>query len=56
MKTISKVILVGFVCFFAIPAFAQRANDDCFRNWYSLFRERGANPLFPMEPTKLFYH
>ena len=45
MKTLSKLIPVIMISLMAFPTVAQRSNDDCFRNWYSLFRERGANPV-----------
>jgi hypothetical protein len=45
MNTLKKSILAFVVVLFTIPAFAQTANDDCFRNWYSLFRERGTKKV-----------
>ncbi len=45
MKALKKTILAFTILLFTAPAFAQPANDDCFRNWYSLFRERGAKTV-----------
>ena len=53
MKPILTVFILLFsVCFFAeaqtqtkAPAKPAGASGDCFKQWYSLFKERGADPV-----------
>ena len=51
MKPILSVIILSFsVSFFAQgqtkqPVKAPTGSGDCFKQWYSLFKERGANPI-----------
>lgn len=45
MNALKKSILAFTILLFAVPAFAQDSNDDCFRDWYGLFRERGAKKV-----------
>jgi hypothetical protein len=51
MKPILSVFILSFmVCFFAQgqtkqPAKQPTASGDCFKQWYSLFKERGANAV-----------
>lgn len=43
MKILKHTILAFGMILFMTPAFAQSNDNDCFKDWYSLFRERGAN-------------
>lgn len=51
MKPILSVLILSFsVTFFAQgqtkqPAKPPTSSQDCFKQWYSLFKERGANPI-----------
>jgi hypothetical protein len=51
MKPILSVFILSFMaCFFAQgqtkqPAKPAAASGDCFKQWYSLFKERGANAV-----------
>jgi len=47
-----RLLLTLFISLFSIGLFAQGTTakpagpaSDCFRDWYSLFKERGANPV-----------
>ncbi|MBX2964408.1 MAG: hypothetical protein KF687_18010 [Cyclobacteriaceae bacterium] len=46
-----KLLLTLFISILSISAFAQAKqptpapSQDCFRDWFSLFNERGANPV-----------
>jgi len=46
-----KPILVILITFLSLSAFAQTgtakqgASSNCFKEWYTLFKERGANPI-----------
>jgi hypothetical protein len=46
-----KPILTILVCFLSLSVFAQSggakqsAPSNCFKEWYTLFKERGANPI-----------
>lgn len=46
-----KPILTILVCFLSLTVFAQSgaakqsAPSNCFKEWYTLFKERGANPI-----------
>lgn len=42
MNTLKKLILAFTIVLLAMPTFAQTEKSDCFRDWYGLFRERGA--------------
>ena len=44
MNALKKSILAFTIVLFTLPAFAQNEND-CFRDWYGLFRERGAKKV-----------
>lgn len=45
-----KIILTLLISFLSLGVFAQSkgssaASSDCFKDWYTLFKERGANPV-----------
>ena len=49
-----KVILITLLSFLSVGVFAQApkakpatpaASSDCWKEWYTLFKERGANPV-----------
>ena len=43
MKILKNTILAFGVVLMTAPAFAQSNDTDCFKYWYALFRERGAD-------------
>ncbi|NJN42231.1 MAG: hypothetical protein HC811_08435 [Flammeovirgaceae bacterium] len=49
MNTFKKIVIVSGLVIFSIPAFSQSkqatAPTDCFKDWYTIFRERGAKPV-----------
>ncbi len=45
MKILKNTILALGMFLFMVPAVAQTNDNDCFRDWYGMFRERGANPV-----------
>lgn len=45
-----KIILTLLISFLSLGVFAQSkgssaSSADCFKDWYTLFKERGANPV-----------
>jgi hypothetical protein len=49
MITIKKTLIAGLLMVLVSPVFGQTkapaANKDCYGEWYTLFRERGAKPI-----------
>jgi hypothetical protein len=49
MITFKKTLIAVLLMLLVAPAFAQTkapaANKDCYGEWYTLFRERGAKPI-----------
>jgi hypothetical protein len=49
MMTFKKTLTAALLMLLASPVFAQTkapaANKDCYGEWYTLFRERGAKPI-----------
>ena len=49
MITSKKTLIVGFLLLAVSPIFAQTkapaTTKDCYGEWYTLFRERGAKPI-----------
>ena len=50
MITLKKTLIAALLMLLVSPAFAQTktqppANKDCYGEWYTLFRERGAKPI-----------
>ncbi len=49
MIKFNKILLAAILMLLVSPAFAQTkvpaANKDCYGEWYTLFRERGAKPI-----------
>jgi hypothetical protein len=49
MIKFNKILLAALLILLVTPAFSQTkapsANKDCYGEWYTLFRERGAKPI-----------